>query len=953
MYPALGKERAQFRSTSFFPPVTDREGGVPRPGRTERGLLRWFAQMQIDLERLLTEANDKLAGGGLGSERAEQVEAFRKFLKLEMERLRIRHRFGLGGLEIAGGRSYVVDLVVCRACNQAASELGPNESELESCAVVALGGYGRRELAPFSDVDVLFLHAGRRSKVIRSFVEQVLYTLWDSGLTVGHSFRSVADCIAMAKQDLHSRNAMCEARLVTGNQHLFRRLLRELDEAVYKNRRETSAYLELMKREIEARYEKFGRAVCLQEPNVKESAGGLRDMHAVLWTGHARFGCRGLDDLRADDHISGAEYASARRAYDFIARVRNEAHFATGRQTDLLTLDLQVVLAPNLGYESKRGLLASELFMRDYYVRASELHQFCGGFLLRALPGGRERRLGHRARSVKSTGSFVIKQGKLVPRLQLSEFQLHPLRLIEVFVVAQAEDVALSDELKLAIRGSLSVVDRTFRGSAKAGKAFVAMLRCRGRVAATLRAMHETGFLGRFLPEFARITFLVQHDFYHKYTIDEHTLNAVAALDHAATGHDRKLSRFGKVFSEIEDAAPLYLGLFLHDIGKGHGGGHVAKGVKIAQRISNRLGLDQRSSEKVMFLVRNHLLMSHVSQRRDLAEENVIEEFAARVGDLEALNMLTLLTYADTSGVGPGTWNEWKDALLWELYHRTRSHLTGRAARWDASRREAMVLKVMSAAAPEILPSEVERHFAMMPERYLRAADPGRLVTHLRMIKRLESGSLSVEWHAGEDKHFTDLTVCARDSSGLFARIAGALSSQDVNILSADLNTREDGVVIDTFRISDMRGHHAVASERWWPLERTLGDAVDGKLDVAASVDKWRAKTAGKPRRRPGRSPARPSVRFHSEASPVSTVIEVRAEDQPGLAYTISSTLAQLGLNISFAKIATEKNQALDVFYVTDETGAKLLPDRMPEVESSLLEALGAGSGSKQLKEAV
>lgn len=924
----------------------------PSPSNMEHGLLRGFAPMQIDLERLLTEANDKLAVSSVATKRLEQVEAFRRFLKLEMERLRIRHRFGLGGLEIATGRSYLVDLVLCRACRQAASEIGPSETELESCAVAALGGYGRRELAPFSDVDVLFLHAGRRSKVVRKFVEQVLYTLWDSGLTVGHSFRSVSDCIAMAKEDLHSRNAMSEARHVAGNQHLFRRLVRELDEAVYKNRRETGAYLQLMKREIEARYEKFGRAVCLQEPNVKESAGGLRDMHAVLWVGHARFGCRGLDDLRADDRISGGEYAAARRAYDFIARARNEAHFAAGRQTDLLTLDLQAVVAPNLGYEPKRGLLASERFMRDYYVRASELHQFSRSFLLRAFQGGRERGLG-RARPVKSTGSFVIKRGKLQPRLRLSDFELHPHRLIEVFAIAQAEGVTPGDELKLAIRNSLSVVDRSFRASPRAGKAFLGILRYRGRVAATLRAMHETGLLARFLPEFARITFLVQHDFYHKYTIDEHTLNAVEALDRAAASQDRTLSRFGKLFSEIEDAAPLYLGLFLHDIGKGHGGGHVAKGAKIAERISTRLGLDQRSADKVIFLVRHHLLMSHLSQRRDLSEENVIESFAEKVGDLETLNMLTLLTYADTSGVGPGIWNEWKDALLWDLYRRTRAHLTGRPARWDSGRRDAVERKVISAVTPEILPSEVERHFAMMPERYWRATDPDRLVAHVKMIKRLESQSLAAEWHVSDDKHFTDLTVCTRDSAGLFARLAGALSSQGVNILSADLNTREDGVVLDTFRISEMKGHHAVGPDRWCPLERALRDAVDGNLDVAASVDKWHAKTAYKPRHRSSRSPARPAVRIHSEASPVSTVIEVRAEDQPGLAYKISSTLAQLGLNITFAKIATEKNQALDVFYITDETGAKLMPDRIPEVETSLLQALGAHSGQKLMKEAV
>lgn len=925
----------------------------PHKNTGERFLLNvTYSSMQINLEKLITEANDKLAVSGPAAERSQQIEAFKKFLKVETERIRIRHRFGLGGLEIAGGRSYLVDLVVCRICQQAASEIGP-ETELESSAVIGLGGYGRRELAPFSDIDLLFLHAGRRSKVIRKFVEQVLYMLWDAGLTVGHSFRSISDCIAMAREDLHSRNAMSEARLVTGNQHLFRRFVRELDDSVYGNKRETDSFLQSMKLEIEARYDKFGRAVCMQEPNVKESAGGLRDLHAMLWVGHAAFGCNGLDALRAEDHISGAEYASARRGYDFIARIRNEAHFATGRKTDLLTLDLQAVLAPTLGYEDKRGLLASERFMRDYYARASELHRVSSSFLLRAFQVSSRRRFRLRPKPPGKGGSYVINQGKLQPRVQVSEFHVNPARLLEVFAVAQAENVDLSDELKLAIRGSLSVVDRRFRASAKAGKAFVEILRYRGRVAIALRAMHETGFLGRFVPEFARITFLVQHDFYHKYTIDEHTLKAVEALDRAATSNDPKLVRFGKVFAEIEDVTPLYLAILLHDIGKGHGGGHVAKGVRIAERITKRLGLEQEAAQKVIFLVKYHLMMSHLSQRRDLAEDSLIDEFTGKVGDLERLNMLVLLTYADTSGVGPGIWNEWKDALLWELYHRSRAHLTGRPKRWDSSRREAVRQKVMSAVAPDILPSEVERHFAMMPERYLRATDQDRLVTQLRMIKGLESRSLVTEWHLSEDKHFTDLTICTRDSAGLFARLAGTLSSRGLNILSADLNTREDGVVIDTFKISEVGGQQAVRSDRWESVEQALEDAVNGSFDVGAAVEKWRAKTTYKPRRRPSRPPAPPAVRFDSEASPVCTVIEVRAEDQPGLAYKISSTLAQRRLNITFAKIATEKNQALDVFYVTDPSGEKLLPDRMLDVETSLLEALGAGSGSKLMKEAV
>jgi [protein-PII] uridylyltransferase len=927
--------------------------------------------MQIDLEKILVHANEKLTDAGVAS---EQVDAFKSFLKIETERLKIRHRFGLGGGEIMTGRSYMIDLIVCRACQLAAADLGASEAELKDCAVLALGGYGRRELAPYSDVDILFLHAGRRSRGVKGFVEQVLYLLWDMGLAVGSSFRSVSECVAIARDDLHSRNAMAEGRLITGNNHLFRKLVKDLDESVFKNKRATDTFFEAMKSEIEARYEKFGRTACLQEPNVKESAGGLRDLHAVLWVGHARYGCRTLDDLRAEDHVSGAEYASARRAYDFVGRVRNEAHFSTGRRADLITIDLQPTLAANLAYSDKRGMLASEQFMRDYYQRASELHQFSRSFLLRAAETrGSNRRFGSRVKQVTASfevrhgkfyltlkrGSnsqtttasfgvnpgkftfFEVKQGKLYLKDEPSDFQSNPIRLMEVFSVAQAEQAELSDELKQKVRENLSLVNRSFRASNEAGRAFVEILRNRGRVGATLRMMAETGFLGRFLPEFGRITFLVQHDFYHKYTIDEHTLRAVEILDQLVKAHDPKLSRLGKVLAGLEDAAPLYLGLFLHDIGKGHGGGHVARGVRIAERMCLRLGLDDESSRRVIFLVRQHLLMSHISQRRDLSEAGLVESFVEQIGDLANLHMLLLLTYADTSAVGPGVWNDWKGALLWELYTRARSNLTSqRSPRWDYNRRAAIKHQVIDELTADLLPSEVERHFALMPERYFRATEGVRIAEDLRLIKGLEGDSLVANWQVAEDKHCAELTICARDKAGLFAKIAGTLTAHGVNILSADLYTREDGVVLDTFKVSQAGSHTPVKADKWPRIDEHLKAAIDGRYDVGAAVKKWLGEFHVSSRRRRARPDRPPAVRFDSDASATSTVVEVRAEDQPGLAYKIASTLAAVELDISFARITTEKSHALDIFYVTDSSGQKLSLSDMPAVEQALLDVL-------------
>jgi [protein-PII] uridylyltransferase len=930
--------------------------------------------MRINLEKILDHANERLAVINATTGREEQVEAFKKFLKIETERLRIRHRFGLGGSEIARGRSYLIDMVVCRACQLADFDLYPSDAE-SGCAVIALGGYGRRELAPFSDVDLLFLYAGRGNGSAKQFIERVLYLLWDMGLTVGHSFRSLRECVAMARSDLHSRNAMAEARLITGNVHLFRRLMKQLDEAAFKSRRETQLFLESMMAELRARYEKFGHVVCMQEPNVKESAGGLRDMHTALWIGHSRYGARELDDLRATDHISGAEYATARRAYDFIFRVRNEAHFSTGRRTDLLTLDIQPQVAAGLGYEPKRGLEASEIFMRDYYQRANELHRFTESFLARALAplvdkrslvkrvaASFESRQGKLYLTIKrgtqkadaSKTDFEIKQGKLYLKEEPDDFHNNPMRLMEIFSVAQSERVTLSDELKASVRGQLHLVTRSFRASKEAARAFAEILRQRGRVSAALREMHETGFLGRLLPEFARITFLVQHDFYHKYTIDEHTLKAVEALDRLAEATDPRMLRFVKVLEEVTDTAPLYLAMLLHDIGKGHGGGHVARGVRIAERVCARLGFDGESTSQVLLLIREHLLMSHTSQRRDISEDGLIEGLARKVGNLECLNMLLLLTYADISGIGPGVWNDWKGSLLWELYAQSRLHFleTG-TAKFNSNRRVLFKQQIIRELLPAFLPSEVERHLAMMPERYQRAHKPGQIARHIRLSSRLETEQLVTDWYLAPSGHYTDLTVSTRDRTGLIARIAGTLTAHGINILSADLNTREDGLVIDTFKVCEVNSQQPVRTELHCKVEENLKAAIESRYDVAAAVEQWRAKSPRRTWRRAGRKPVQTAVKFDSETSVSGTVIEVRAEDEPGLVYKIANTIAALSLSITFAKITTEKSHALDIFYVTDSSGQKLASAELPAIERALLEALGGGYEPKSIKEAV
>lgn len=888
------------------------------------------------------------SGSSRGAAPADPVEGLRRYLRLETERLRMRHQLGFGGYEIASARSSQMDLLVSRACRVAAQEAGPEaQDELSECAVVALGGYGRAELAPYSDVDLLFLHAGRTSKPIAGFVERTLQLLWDAGLTVGHSFRSVGECVDEARSDLHTGTALTESRLIAGSEERFEALSAALAK-LQRNERAQAAFLDSLLNELGERHLKFGRAVCVQEPNVKEGVGGLRDLHTLLWVGYARFGTCRLAALQKGGWLTKSEYRVVRRASDFLWRVRNEAHFATGRRTDLLTLDLQAELAERLGYRDKRGLLASESFMRDYYRRATEIHELCRWFLYSHVDRRPRRRFPALTLRPRLRRGFELRDGLLYARATTSEFLGDPSALLDAVEVAQVEGADLSEDLRLQLRDRAHRVDRAYRSSPEAIRRFLRLVSRRGRVGFALRAMHEVGILGRLLPEFARVSLLVQHDLYHRYTVDEHTLRALEALDEVAAGNDPELARLGGVLDEVEDVSSLYLGMLLHDIGKGRGSGHVAKGVQIGSRMVARLGLEPESADKVIFLIDAHLEMSQISQQRDLTEPALIDAFARRVGTLERLNLLLLLTYADHTAVGPGIWNEWKAALLWELYDRTRQRLLGgegHGEQADASREKAV-----ASLRREFAAAVVEHHFALLPERYLRTASARRMEDHFRLVQDRGDATVGVSWHDLKGGHASELTLVARDRRGLFAAVAGTLTAHGTDILSVDLFNRADGMVLDTIRVCQLPGHKAVTPARQERIASAIEEAVSGRLDVADTVAKWRAKQRHRTPRHWGRIPRQPSVRFDSEGSATATIVEVRAPDQPGLAYVIAQALAGLGFDITFAKIATAKALALDVFYVTDGEGRKLAPKALGGVEVALLRALGSGSPDKEAR---
>jgi len=906
--------------------------------------------------RKVTLQAESLLQAPLGrNSEAEFSRALRRFLKIEDRRLRMRHQIGDSGLQTVVARSFVLDLAVQHAFQFAVKANGsPSAAEQVAGALVACGGYGRAELAPFSDIDLLCVYSGSKLTEMKKVTETILRLLWDAGITVGHSFRTVGDCASSSFEDTHLRTALVSTHLIAGNKALYNSLTEVLEK---ERRRHADSFITAICRELELRYRKFGGAVCLQEPNLKESAGGLRDYHTAIWLAYTRYGYRTLNELRAHELVNKVQARRVSKAYDFLWRVRQSAHFLTQRKTERLALDLQTVLAKQLGYRAGRHLVASERLMRDYYRHARELHLFCEMLLsLVTDTAPRVSRWRSRPSLRPSSEPFSIRGARLQFDGDAGLFDEKPLTIFNAFALAQAARTPLGFRLRGILAEKATHPGNVFRGSRELTAAFFKLLHRHGRAGYVLRLMHDVGFLARIIPEFGRISLLVQHDLYHHFTVDEHTLRAIEALDDLYLSNDKQRSQLHSVFDEIKEPLLLYLALLLHDVGKSGGRGHIPRGAKLAERACRRLQLSERETRQVVLLVKLHVAMAQVAQRRDLNEPRLIADFAAKVGSVDALNMLLLLTYADLNAVGPGVWSEWKANLLWDLYRRTRTHISGaEPAIADDALRQEYKDAIAHAAIPSLPLSQVERHLALLPERYQRMTTAAAAAMHLTMIETVGKEGCALAWKAVSGG--TELVVCAQDRHGLFADLAGTLAAQGVEILSAEVNTREDGVAIDQFMLRHASTGQSIEPRRYDKLNQALKRAAAGEFPVAELIERWRARNA--PRKRtalmPARRPDLPRIVFDNDASPTATLVEVHAVDEPGLAYKIANALAALNLEIVCARIATERSDALDVFYVTKSDGAKVAEAKTEIIGETIRSRLSAndvsGAGNSPVME--
>lgn len=922
------------------------------------------------IEKIETSASTRLAVPP-GLTPAQRLARFKNYVKVETQRLKMHHRAGAGGLDVCRARALMLDELLRHLWTAARNELSAQaQKEFPPLALVALGGYGRMELSPFSDLDLMFLHEGQvvayhtqPLPALRKLMDGVLLPLWDLGCKVGPSVRSIADCIENANdprtpKSMETKTSLIEARLVVGDAALFERFQRAVVAKCVEGHEEE--YINARLADQTTRRTKFGDSPTMQEPHLKNGAGGLRDYQNLHWMAFFKYRTRTLADMEAQALITASERKQLERAYDFLLRTRTEVHYRAGRAQDVLLRTLQPAVAQELGYEDRAPSRRLERFMRDLYLHMRHLYLSTRTLEERLALAPQRKGLAGLGRLFR--GTLRASKPQVLDGFTLDGPQIHfasprvfrdqPRRLMRVFLYAQKHGLKLHPDLAQLIRRSLPLVNHGFLKDEHVRETFLEILNQRGTVGRMLRAMHEVGLLGKYLPEFGKLTCLVQHEFYHVYSADEHTLQCVEQLDRVWEATEAPYQQYAEFLKEVERPFVLYLALLLHDAAKAlDTRDHAAAGGLLAARAARRLGLDAATSQALRLLVEEHLTMARVSQRRDLGDPAVIEQFAARIQSLENLRMLTLHTLADSLGTSGTLWSGFKDTLLLELHRKTVRALAGTTEfiTAEAEQRDRLADDVGRAVKKGVSREEIAAHFSGMPSRYFTVRSVKEIASDLLQVRQfmrlqLADGNQGLEpvvnWNSVPDRGYSVARICTWDRAGLFSKITCAFSAAGINILSAQIFTRTDAVVLDTFYVTDAHSGGLVGPREHEQFEQLLKAALtEDALDLEECL---KAKRPARPRYVSLEGEGLPTtIRFDNTASDSRTVIEVETEDRLGLLFYLSRAMADLRLNILVAKILTEKGAAVDTFYVTDSRGEKIQsPDRLDFIRAKLDEAL-------------
>ena len=896
----------------------------------------------IDRRQVADALNARLADlGDVSARRRAIVETLKDALAHGREE--VSRRLTLNptrGREAVTAQAFLMDQLVRLLFDATVRYLYPisNPTASERIALIAVGGYGRGEMAPYSDVDIGFITPYKPTTWTEQVIESMLYALWDLGLKIGHSSRSIDETIHMAKADLTIRTALLEARFVWGDRAIYEETVRRFDAEIMQGTARSFVAEKLAERD--ARHKAMGDSRYVVEPNVKEGKGGLRDLHTLFWIGKYVHRVRTVAELVDVGLLTRAELTQFQRAENFLWAVRCHMHELARRCEDRLTFDLQIEVAQRMGFAEKRGRSSVERFMHLYFLVAKTVGDLTGVFL--AHLDDTHARKGRRyipslpalfSRPRKLDG-FELDRGRItIPHDEF--FQEKPARMIEIFALADRHDLQIHPNAMRALNRDAILIDSKVRSDPEANALFMSVLTSPRDPEKVLRWMNEAGTFGRFVPDFGRVVAQMQFDMYHHYTVDEHTIRAIGLLSQIEQGDFREDHPLGTaVIAKINSRRVLYVAVLLHDIAKGRGGDHSILGAQVAERLCPRFGLTPAETETVAWLVRYHLLMSATAFKRDLSDYKTILDFAEIVLSPERLRLLLLLTIVDIRAVGPGVWNGWKRQLLVELYDAAEELIRpghkqrGRLERIEA-KRETLAARL--AIGPEAFDALAER----FPQSYWIAEPDNILEQNARQLLAAGESALSIEAQPSPERDATLVTVLAADHPGLFYRAAGAIHLAGGNIIDARIHTLKDGTALDNFLVQDPLGGRFDEAEQLARIKASIAEALTNRQKLMTKLDQRPL-----PRTRAEAFEVVPQVLIDNKASNRFTVVEVMARDRPALLLSLAFALFQSKTMVHSAHISTYGERAIDVFYLTDLTGDKLESKaRLATLERRLVEA--------------
>ncbi len=839
------------------------------------------------------------------------------------------------------GNCYLIDQLIRTIYEIAADYIysAANPTATDQLCIVAYGGYGRGELAPKSDVDLLFVLPYKPTPRSEQIIAHTLYMLWDLGLKVGHATRSIDECLRQAKADITIRTGLLEARYIWGEQKLFLELRHRFWREVAAG--SESEYVEAKLNERDERHRKMGDSRYVLEPNIKEGKGGIRDLQTLYWIAKYLYQVDDVGQLVEKGVLTTEEMALFDKAHMHLWSVRCHLHYLTGRPEERLTFDVQPQLAEAMQYLDRGRTRGVERFMKHYFLVAKDV-----GDLTRIFCAALEARQQRQRRFLaplfgllnRDIEGFPVASGWLgIPGPR--HFAQNPVDMLRIFEVAQRNGLDIHPDALQAMTRSLRRINKKVRDDPEANQIFLRILTSEKGAESTLRRMNEAGVFGRFIPDFGRVVAQMQYDMYHVYTTDEHTIRAIGMLSEVERGELKdELPVCSEIIHNVLSREILYVAVLLHDIAKGRGGDHSVLGAEVAELLCPRFGFNEAETETVAWLVRHHLDMSNIAFKRDLDDPKTTTDFVEIVQSPERLRLLLCLTAVDIRAVGPGRWNNWKAALLREIYYRSEAVMKGGFEGERMGDRAAEIREMLFERLTNWTADAVDEHFKRGPASYWLYYSSDTLVRHARFVRQAtEAGRpLAIDTEIERELDVTELTVYAADHPGLFNKIAAAIAVCGASIVDARIYTFNNGMALDSFWIQDATGHTIDSQSGLSRIEERIEQSLAGQLRVVDEMTKRRGLPS-----RTDVFKVPPRVLIDNKASNTFSLIEVNGRDRPGLLYDITRALHDLGLQIASAKISTYGERVVDVFYVKDVFGMKVdHKGKLQQIEKTLLEAL-------------